>query len=1303
MNCSRKSPVFAIVGRLAPLLILSSALLSAQSDLNLSFETSAPGGLPAGWTLFNTAGSSFRDVVDSSTAVDGAQSLRITSLTSTPNQWGIAFHTLAAGPVIGKTFHMSGFVRTQDVNGTALLWANCWDSSSTVLLGGQNSATQTGTTGWQQLDLRFDVPAGAVILDFGVQLVGTGTAWFDNLQIDYSSDHEFDNGSGISIGSLSDVQIQNLATLAKVWGFLKYYHPAVTSGQNQWDYDLFRAIPAVLAAADGAAASQAISAWIAARLPALAPCSPCATLYTADLYMRPDTAWILDTSLLGAGLSQTLQSVYANRSASGQSFFVSLTPGVGNPIFQNELQYATINPPDSGYQLLALFRAWNMVEYFYPNRDVMSDDPAKPPNYWDDVLKQFIPGFAQAGSSLAYQQQLLLFTTKINDTHSGFPNFSQARPPVGACQLPVQIRFAEGVPVVVGYLSASAGPATGLQVGDVIQQLDGVAVSDLVAQWTPYYTDSNQAARLHYIGNAMTQGACGPASVSILRGQQQLSLTASRMATYQLDLTLNGVADRPGDTFQLLPGNIAYLKLSSVLEAQSSAYIQQAAGTRGLIIDIRNYPHEFVVFSLGNLLASAPVAFAQFTVGDVTTPGAFHWQSPPISLTPAQPHYSGQVVVLVNEISLSQAEYTSMAFRAAGATIVGSTTAGADGNVSAVPLPEGFTFSISGIGVFYPDNKPTQRVGIVPDILVTPTITGIRAGVDEVLQTAIGVINRTAPAVPVPVSPANGAGGVEVSPVLTWTASTGATSYDLYFGASSTPPLVTTTTTTSYNAGSLAPGSTYYWRVVAKNGSGSVSSATWSFTTQLAAPLLGSPADGASGASVGPSLTWNAVAGATSYDVYFGTSPAPPLVTHTTATSYTPGPLNSWTTYYWQIAARNSLGATSSAVWSFTTGAPAGSLRFVPVAPCRVADTRGLPSAFGGPRLAGDSRRDFPIPLSGCDIPATAQAYSLNVTVVPAGYLGYLSLWPAGQPQPGVSTLNSWQGDVVANAALVPAGTGGAVSVYVSDPADVILDINGYFDTSTGPTSYAFYPATPCRVADTRLPAGQFAGPSMFPGQTRDFPIPLGACAIPATARAYALNVTVVPAGYLGYLSAWPTGLAAPNVSTLNSWTGQVVANAAIVPGGTNESISLYASDATDAIVDVNGYFGLPAGAGALSFYPVTPCRVADTRTAEGPFGGPVMTASSVRTFAIPAGGCGIPAGAAAYSLNVTVVPEGYLGYLTVWPAGQAKPGVSTLNSWDGTVVANAAIVPAGANGAVSVYVTDQTHVILDIIGYFAP
>jgi C-terminal processing protease CtpA/Prc len=273
--------------------------------------------------------------------------------------------------------------------------------------------------------------------------------------------------------------------------------------------------------------------------------------------------------------------------------------------------------------------------------------------------------------------------------------------------------------------------------GDVIRQLDGVAVEDLVAQWAPIYADSNEAARLRDISHYMVRGSCGPAALVVLRGDQTLNLNPNRVPINTVDPSAGSTHDRPGDTFQMLGNGVAYLKLSSVQAAKSATYVQSAAGTKGLIIDIRNYPSEFVVFSLGNLLVSVPTDFVRFTVGDVANPGAFHW-SPPLGLTPQQPHYGGKVVILVDEITQSQAEYTTMAFRTVpGAIVIGSTTAGADGNVSTVPLPGNLSSYISGIGVFYPDNRPTQRVGIIPDIVVHPTIEGIRAGRDELLEEAI--------------------------------------------------------------------------------------------------------------------------------------------------------------------------------------------------------------------------------------------------------------------------------------------------------------------------------------------------------------------------------------------------------------------------------------------------------------------------------------------------------------------------------------------------------------------------------------
>ena len=375
---------------------------------------------------------------------------------------------------------------------------------------------------------------------------------------------------------------------------------------------------------------------------------------------------------------------------------------------------------------------------------------------------------------------------------------------------------------------------------------------------------------------------------------------------------------------------------------------------------------------------------------------------------------------------------------------------------------------------------------------------------------------------------------------------------------------------------------------------------------------------------------------------------------------------------------------------------------FVPVPPCRVADTRGADGPFGGPEMSARSLRSFQIPQSACGIPTSAVGYSMNVTVVPGGGLGYLALAPTGQPLPLVSTLNSFTGKIVANAAIVPAGTGGSIDVFVTDPTQVILDINGYFAPPSATGGLEFYPVTPCRVADTRLASGAFGGPSITAGGTRDFAIPSSQCGIPASARAYSLNATVVPHGGLAYLSLWPQGQSQPGVSTLNSFDGSIVANAAIVPAGTNGGVSAFAAGATDLILDINGYFA-PPDTGGMLFYPVTPCRISDTRNTVGPFGGPIMGDGETRAVGVPLSDCNIPLEAQAFSLNATVVPPGPLAYLSLWPTAQTQPGVSTLNSFQGLIVANAALVPAGLAGGVNAFVTNRTHLILDINGYFGP
>ena len=371
------------------------------------------------------------------------------------------------------------------------------------------------------------------------------------------------------------------------------------------------------------------------------------------------------------------------------------------------------------------------MEYWSPYRDTAGQD-------WPAVLSEFIPKLALAKDKDAYQLGLFELIAKANDTHANLWSSLSIRPPVGDCAIPVEIRFVDDKAVVNRTGTTSAA----LQPGDVIDKLDGVPIPSLIEKWTPYYADSNDAARKRDLAANLTRGTCGPVSVDVTRNGQGRHISVARTPFTPTAIT----HDQPGDTFRMLSPNMAYIKLSSIKASDLPAYFEKAKNTKGLIIDIRNYPSDFMPFAMGAYFAAKPTVFANFTFADLANPGAFHFGRRPTEevpvIEPGPVHYPGRVLILVDETSQSQAEYTAMALRAMpNALVVGSATAGADGNVSNIPLPGGLSTMISGIGIFYPDHRPTQRVGIVPDIVAKPSIQGIAAGRDEVLETAIRLID----------------------------------------------------------------------------------------------------------------------------------------------------------------------------------------------------------------------------------------------------------------------------------------------------------------------------------------------------------------------------------------------------------------------------------------------------------------------------------------------------------------------------------------------------------------------------------
>jgi len=542
-------------------------------------------------------------------------------------------------------------------------------------------------------------------------------------------DRAFDGGSGVTLTELSGTQVESLVILCKVWGFLKYHHPTVTGGKVNWDYELFRVLPAVLQADDPTISRQAIRQW-ALKLGTPPVCEPCAEV-PSNVHLNADVEWIYDRELLGQELVDLLEAVYKRRPTYRRQFHVRFAPLAHNAIFTNEAGYGDLTQVDSGYRLLALFRYWNIIQYWFPYRDIIGED-------WDAVLAEFVPKAVAANDRQSYRLMLTMLIARLNDSHARLMSAMEVRPPWGACQLPIHIRFIDDFAVVA---RVADGMKTPLLVGDVMQEIDGVAVAKIVEESSPFYSASNETARLRDIARSLTKGECGPCRIRVKRGDGNHEIKTERIAgkTDEDSRWPFGpdYHDRQGDAFQQLSDEIGYLKLSSVTRAAATSYIRNAQNYRGLVIDIRNYPSEFIVFALGQHLVNKRTLYAKFTRGNSDNPGAFTWVDP-ISLAPRPPHYDGRVVILIDEVTQSQAEYTTMAFRSApDAIVVGSATAGADGNVTEIALPGGEVTQISGAGVFCLDGSPTQRVGIIPDVKVRPTIEGLRAGRDEVLEEAI--------------------------------------------------------------------------------------------------------------------------------------------------------------------------------------------------------------------------------------------------------------------------------------------------------------------------------------------------------------------------------------------------------------------------------------------------------------------------------------------------------------------------------------------------------------------------------------
>lgn len=533
--------------------------------------------------------------------------------------------------------------------------------------------------------------------------------------------------SALAQNNLTDQE--KLYATAKIWGFLKYYHPNVADGKYHWDDQLIEILPKVNEAKNKDELSAIYMEWIEG-LGEIKPCKTCDDAENTAYFLKNfDLKWLNDTQLFQAELSRKLHYIRDNRHQ-GKKHYVSSNK-YSNAIITNELEYSWSQWNDESVRLLILFRYWNIVEYFFPYK-YQTDTP------WDTVLMDMIPKFLHPKSETDFKWSLRELIASVDDSHAFIYN-KKDECLLGCYLSPVIFNFIEGKAVITQFYNDSIAQRIDLRIGDVLSKIDGNSVDSLFKENRKYINGSNLSFKKYNAYYYLLSGSNTPLNLEINRNGTSKNIPTQRYLFEEFNYRVP-----QKEPYKILDGNIGYVYVRELkkMKVKEVEEIMNSLNTaKAIIFDLRNSSPLFNKYLL-RFITSEKRAFYRAMYPDLDYPGKFIWVDMD-KWGSNTLEYQGKVVLLVDESVQSQGEFAAMCLQAGDhVTTIGVQTSGADGNVTRFDLFAGFKTKISGVGIFYPDGTESQRKGVKIDIEVTRTIKGIIDGKDEILEKAIEFVNE---------------------------------------------------------------------------------------------------------------------------------------------------------------------------------------------------------------------------------------------------------------------------------------------------------------------------------------------------------------------------------------------------------------------------------------------------------------------------------------------------------------------------------------------------------------------------------
>lgn len=530
-------------------------------------------------------------------------------------------------------------------------------------------------------------------------------------------------------------EIDNLYYTCKIWGFLKYYHPTVRAGVYDWDQVLFKLLDKIQFVKT-TKERNIIFEQLIDSLGAFEQDKPHFVLNDTVRHQQPDFEWLSDKQSFGDRLSQKLLQV-KNAKRVFDNYYIQYYPEQNSaPLYYNEKQYIDADFSDIRYSILGLFRIWNAIEYFCPYKYLMDSD-------WDELLISSIPCFLECKNIDNYYNQMALLVAKTDDAHcclydsndnnGKYLQFKKNNGLSEIQKIPVSLTYLNRQFVVDNYYNLEK--KCELKPGDIILTVDDKDIYEIAKERYLYTAKSDPNNYDSYTCNYLLTSKKDSVLVKLIRSDSLQSVYAKTcLPKYDnLDtVDYKQITDDIGYVNMLFSSNELFLSQEN-----------QIFKNKGLIFDLRSYPRNYN-FALPNYIYPKSTAFAMTDGANLYQPGYFTFSDHGcISGYTNNNYFKGVIVVLVGGYTMSQSEHFAMMLREAPrAMVIGNKTAGANGNVTAVPLPGGIFFRYSGLGIYWSDGSQLQRLGVRLDEEVKLTIKGLREGRDEVMERAIEIINN---------------------------------------------------------------------------------------------------------------------------------------------------------------------------------------------------------------------------------------------------------------------------------------------------------------------------------------------------------------------------------------------------------------------------------------------------------------------------------------------------------------------------------------------------------------------------------